>query len=75
MSYRVENMMRQGDIACYRQFLLFSHCFPQLYTGACIFHASKCSIVWYWINGFSIKLLYLNGLISVNNGIYLGGFE
>ena len=30
--------MRKGEIACYKQFLLFSNCFPQLY----IFSASKC---------------------------------
>ena len=29
--------MRKGEIACYKQFLLFSQCFPQLY----IFHASE----------------------------------
>ena len=23
--------MRKGEIACYKQFLLFSRCFPQLY--------------------------------------------
>ena len=34
--------MRKGEIACYKQFLLFSQCFPQLY----IFSASKCGIVW-----------------------------
>ena len=30
VSYRVENMVRKGDIACYKQFLLFSQCFLQL---------------------------------------------
>ena len=34
--YRVENIVRKGEIACYKQ------CFPQLY----IFSASKCSIAW-----------------------------
>ena len=38
--------MRKGEIACYKQFLLFSQCFPQLY----ILNASKCGIVWYWVN-------------------------
>ena len=28
--YRVENFVRKGEIACYKQFLLFSQCFPQL---------------------------------------------
>ena len=37
----VENIVRKGEIACYKQFLLFSQCFPQLY----IFSASKCGIV------------------------------
>ena len=39
---RVENIVRKGEIACYKQFLLFSQCFLQLY----IFNASKCSIAW-----------------------------
>ena len=38
----VENIVRKGEIACYKQFLLFSQCFPQLY----IFSVSKCGIVW-----------------------------
>ena len=33
----VENIVRKGEIACYKQFLLFSLCFPQLY----IFSVSK----------------------------------
>ena len=40
--YTVDNIKRKGEIACYKQFLLFSHCFLQLY----IFSASKCGIVW-----------------------------
>ena len=28
--YRVENIVRKGEIACYKQFLLFSQCFLQL---------------------------------------------
>ena len=39
---RVENIARKGEIDCYKQFLFFSQCFPQLYT----FRASKCGIVW-----------------------------
>ena len=35
MSYRVENIVRKGEIACYKQFLLFSQCFPQLYILVC----------------------------------------
>ena len=26
-----KNIVRKGEIACYKQFLLFSQCFPQLY--------------------------------------------
>ena len=40
--YRVENIVRKGEIACYKQFLLFSQCFPQLY----ILSALKWGIVW-----------------------------
>ena len=43
--YRVENIVRKGEIACYKQFLLFSQRFPQLY----VFSASKCGIVWQWL--------------------------
>ena len=28
MPYRVENIVRKGEIACYKQFLFFSQCFP-----------------------------------------------
>ena len=34
VSYRVENIVRKGEIPCYKQFLLFSQCFPQLYIFA-----------------------------------------
>ena len=44
--YRIENLVRKGEIASYKQFLLFSPCFPQLY----IVSVSKCGIVWYGIN-------------------------
>ena len=42
VAYKVENIARKREIACYKQFLLFSQCFLQLY----VFNASKCSIVW-----------------------------
>ena len=32
MSYIVENIERKGKIACYKQFLLFSQSFSQLYN-------------------------------------------
>ena len=41
LPHRVENIVRKGEIACYKQFLLLSQCFQQLY----IFSASKCCIV------------------------------
>ena len=40
--HMVENIVRKGEVACYKQFLLFSQCFPQLY----VFSASKCGILW-----------------------------
>ena len=32
MENRVENIVRKGEIACHKLFLLFSQYFPQLYT-------------------------------------------
>ena len=49
--YTLENTVRKGEIACYKQFLLFSQFFPQLY----IFSASKCGIVWLWVNRKNIE--------------------
>ena len=46
MPYRVENIVRKEEIACYEQFLIFSQCFPQLY----ILTASKGVIVWELVN-------------------------
>ena len=48
--YREENIVRKGEIACYKQFLLFSQCFTHLY----IFSASKCGIVnvWQWVKPY-----------------------
>ena len=31
MPYRVDNIVRKGEIACYKQFLLFSQYFPWVY--------------------------------------------
>ena len=36
----VDSIVRKGEIARYKQCLLFSKCFPQLY----IFSVSKCGI-------------------------------
>ena len=52
MPYRVENIVRKGEIACYKQFLLFSQCFPQLY----IYSASRCGIVWEWVKQTNLFL-------------------
>ena len=40
MPRRVENIVRKGEIACYKQFLLFSQCFPQL----CILTVSNAAL-------------------------------
>ena len=44
---RVENIMRKGEIACYKKFLLFLQCFPLLYN----FSAALCG------NGLSLVLI------------------
>ena len=46
--YRVENMVRKGESACYKQFFLFSHCFP-IYTSLVCQNAALCG------NGLIIK--------------------
>ena len=38
--------MGKGEIAHYEQFLLFPQCFQK----ACFPGASKCDIVWEWVN-------------------------
>ena len=40
----VENMVGKGEIARYKQFLLFPQCFQK----ACFLEASKGVIVWEW---------------------------
>ena len=42
----VENTVGKGEIARYKQFLLFSQCFQK----ACFQGASKGVIVWEWVN-------------------------
>ena len=44
----MENIVIKGEIACYKQFLIFSQYFPQLY----ILSVSKCGIE---CNGSNIK--------------------
>ena len=41
-SYRAEKIVKKGEIDCYKQYLLFSQCFPQLY----ILNVLICGIVW-----------------------------
>ena len=38
-------IVRKGEIACNKEFFLFSQCFPQLY----ILSTSKLGIVWKWV--------------------------
>ena len=52
--------MSKGKIACYKQFLLSSQCFLQLY----IFVASKCSIVWEWVKQRYHRLCMREGPIK-----------
>ena len=35
-------MVRKGEIACYKQYLLFSQCFPQLYISLVHRNAALC---------------------------------
>ena len=50
MPYRVENIVRKGEIACDKQFLLFSQCFTHLY----IFSASNAALCG---NGLKISVM------------------
>ena len=46
LSKWVENTVGKGEIACYKQFLLFPQCFQEAsFPGA-----SKGVIVWEWVN-------------------------
>ena len=65
MPYRVENIVRKGKIACNKQFLLFSQCFPQLY----ICSASRCDIVWQWVKKAESLFVYLQELASAKGNI------
>ena len=46
LSKRVENTVGKGEIACYKQFLLFPQCFYKV----CFPGMSKGVIVWQWVN-------------------------
>ena len=49
----VENTVGKGEIARYKQFLLFPQCFQK----ACFPGASKDVIVWEWVNTINLKPL------------------
>ena len=51
-SKRVENTVGKGEIAHYKQFLLFPQCFQR----ACFPGASKGVIVWEWVKGITHTL-------------------
>ena len=53
LSKRVKNTVGKGEIARYKQFLLFPQCFQR----ACFSGASKGVIVWEWVNRFHTKHL------------------
>ena len=48
----MENTVRKGEIARYKQFLLFPQCFQK----ACFPGASKCVIVWEWVKWWCLFL-------------------
>ena len=48
---QVESTVGKGEIACYKQFLLFPQCFQK----ACFLEASKGVIVWEWVNDLAMK--------------------
>ena len=56
-SKQVENTVGKGEIACYKQFLLFPPCFQK----ACFPGASKGVIVWEWV-----KCHFYKGFWSLN---------
>ena len=61
LSIQVENTAGKGEIACYKQFLLFPQCFQK----ACFTGASKGVIVWEWVNPFPSKPWFLRSAVQV----------
>ena len=62
-------MVRKGEIACYKQFLLFPQSFPQLH----IFSVSKCGIVWYCVVCVVIGLSFITQsqlLLTLKRGLF-----
>ena len=59
--------MGKGEIACYKQFLLFPQCFQK----ACFQGASKGVIVWEWVKMLSVICLNLDQskILSSGNGL------
>ena len=54
LSRRVENTVGKGEIACYKQFLLFPQCFQKAgFSGA-----SKGVIVWEWVKQVQNERIY-----------------
>ena len=62
LSKWVENTVGKGEIACYKQFLLFLQWFPK----ACFPGASKGVIVWEWVNA-----VYNSSLVIACQPVYL----
>ena len=63
-----KKIVRKGEIACYKQFLLFSQCFPQPYISLVCQNAALCG------NGFTdsftnkqINLLDVQSFIKEQN--------
>ena len=48
----VENTVGKGEIACYKQFLLFPECFQK----ACFPGASEDVTVWEWVNSLTFAI-------------------
>ena len=56
LSKRVENTVGKGEIACYKQFLLFPQCFQK----ACFPGASKDVTLWEWVNPLPNNAAFLS---------------
>ena len=66
LSKQVENTVGKGEIACYKQFLLFLQCFQK----ACFPGASKGVIVWEWVKPkimwYRLKWYYCTSIETVS---------
>ena len=61
LSKRIENTVGKGEIAHYKQFLLYSQCFRK----ACFPGVSKGVTVWEWVNPFPNKPCFYMSAIQV----------